>query len=187
MFRELRGPLHATLALRYRQAMRITLTKGERADRINIDRADGTHASFDFPKKGPVPHDAYHFFVERELGMKAGFWGLVAGGMDPEAVGQMAAEAGHASAKRACVPDASIVELLQAERLVECFEAESWGGGSDDAGIMAMAEPGWASSHVPAPAGVESRLGAIRAGIVGFSETWCALAQRESVMLEWEG
>jgi hypothetical protein len=166
--------------------MRITLTKGERADHIAIERADGTHAGFDFPKKGPVPHDAFHYFVERELGMKAGFWGLVAGGKDPETVGQMAAEAGHASAKRARVPDASIIELLQAERLVECFEAESWGGGNDDAGIMAMAEPGWLASHVPPPAGVEARLGAIRAGISVFSETWRALAQRETVTLEWE-
>jgi len=166
--------------------MRITLTKGERVDRIVIERADGTHAGFDFPKKGPVPHDAFHFFVERELGMKAGFWGLVAGGMDPEAVGQMAAEAGHASAKRARVPEGSIVELLQAERLVECFEAESWSGGSDDAGIMAMAKPGWLASHVPPPTGVEARLGTIRASIADFSKTWLALAQREAVTLEWE-
>lgn len=167
--------------------MRITLTKGDKADTIAIERADGTRAALDFPKKGPVPHDAFHFFVERELGMKAGFWGLVSGGMDPEAVGQMAADAGHASAKRARVPDDHIVELLQAERLVECFEAESWSGGDDDDGIMAMAEPGWVSSHVPPPADVRARLGAIRKGIVEFSQAWRALAPREAITLEWKG
>ncbi|MFA6219140.1 MAG: hypothetical protein WC692_05115 [Erythrobacter sp.] len=166
--------------------MRITLTRGEKADHIAIERRDGTRAGFDFPRKGPVPHDAYHYFVERGLGLRAGFWGLVAGGMNPEAVGRMAAEAGHASARRARVPDVSIVELLQAERLVECFEAESWSGGNDDAGIMAMAEPGWAASHVAAPGGVPERLGAIRQAIAGFSAQWLALAPRQSVTLEWE-
>jgi hypothetical protein len=166
--------------------MRITLTKGDKADHIAIERADGTRAGFDFPKKGPVPHDAFHFFVERELGMARGFWGLVAGGMDPQAVGLMAADAGHASAKRARVPDAHIVELLQAERLVECFEAESWSGGSDDAGIMAMAEPGWAASHVAAPDGVRAHLGAIRSNLAEFSESWRRLSPREAITLEWK-
>ena len=166
--------------------MRITLTKGARADHVAITRDDGTQAAFDFPKKGPVPHDAFHYFIERALGLTAGFWGLVAGGMDPEAVGQLAAEAGHASASRARVPDASIVQLLQAERLVECFEAESWSGGADDEGIMAMAKPGWMASHVPAPAGVRDRLGAIREDIARFSAQWVALETNGAISLEWE-
>ncbi|QPC99257.1 hypothetical protein IRL76_01345 [Qipengyuania soli] len=165
--------------------MRIVLTKGSTSDNVAIERDDGSRAGFDFPKKGPVPHDAFHFFVEHELGMAHGFWGLVASGMDPEAVGAMAAEAGHASAKRAQVPHDHIVELLQAERLVECFEAESWSGGSDDEGIMAMAEPGWAASHVPVPDGVRDRLGAIREGIRGFSEQWDLAKPGDSLSLEW--
>ncbi len=166
--------------------MRIVLTKGARHDHVAITRADGSQAAFDFPKKGPVPHDAFHFFVERELGLQRGFWGLVAAGMDPEAVGAMAAAAGHASAKRASTPGDAIVELLQAERLVECFEAESWSGGSDDDGIMAMAEPGWRASHVDAPGGVRDRLAAIRHGIREFAEDWNAAAAGSSLTLHWE-
>ena len=165
--------------------MRITLTKGTRADHIAVARDDGSVAAFDFPKKGPVPHDAFHFFVERELGLKRGFWGLVAGGMEPQAVGAMAAAAGHASAARARIPDEAIVELLQAERLVECFEAESWGGGADDASIMAMAEPGWRASHVGPPPGVPGRLGAIRAGITRFAGEWHDTPVGGSLVLEW--
>lgn len=166
--------------------MLIELTKGANEDRIAIARSDGSSAAFTFPKKGPVPHDAFHYFVERELGMRSGFWGLVAGGMNPEEVGAMAAASGHASAKRAQVPDDGIVELLQAERLVECFEAESWSGGSDDDGVMAMAQPGWDASLVAAPEGVRERLGAIRAGITNFSECWRAAAIGETMTLEWE-
>lgn len=166
--------------------MEITLTKGRTSDRVAFRRDDGSADSFDFPKKGPTPHDAYHYFVERELGMARGFWGMVASGIEPAAIQQLAADAGHASAKRARSPDASIVELLQAERLVECFEAESWSGGSDDEGIMAMAEPGWVASHVPAPSDVRNRIPAIRTQLRAFEERWKELALGESIELIWE-
>lgn len=166
--------------------MEITLTKGQTSDRVAFRRNDGSADSFDFPKKGPTPHDAYHYFVERELGMAGGFWGMVASGVEPAAIQQLAADAGHASAKRARAPDASIVELLQAERLVECFEAESWSGASDDEGIMAMAEPGWVASHVPAPPDVRNRILAIRTQLRKFEDRWQQLAIGETIELIWE-
>lgn len=166
--------------------MRIAITKGEREDRVAITRGDGSTAGFTFPKKGPVPHDAFHYFIERELGMTRGFWGLVSAGMDPAEVGALAAAGGHASAKRAEVPDGGIVELLQAERLVECFEAESWSGGADDAGILAMAEPGWRSSHVPPPAMADGALGNIRDNLRAFSADWAAMATGGTSTLEWD-
>lgn len=165
--------------------MQITITKGTNQDHVTVERADGSRAAFGFPKKGPYPHDAYHYFVERELGMQAGFWGLVASGMEPDAVQALAAAGGHASAKRAAEPDPAIVPLIQAERLVECFEAASWSGGADDAAIMAMAEPAWASSYVPPPAGVPERLGAIRAALDAFLDQWREAPQDTAFALAW--
>jgi len=165
--------------------MRIAITKGASGDRIAVTRPDGSRATFGFPRKGPYPHDAFHFFVERELAMTRGFWGLVASGMAPEAVQELAAEGGHASAKRADEPDPAIIQLVQAERLVECFEAASWSGGADDAGIMAMAEPAWAASLVLPPAGVAARLGAIRDGLDAFLGAWRALPEGGTLELEW--
>ena len=101
--------------------MRIAITKGASGDRIAVTRPDGSRADFGFPRKGPYPHDAFHFFVERELGLTRGFWGLIASGMAPDAVQELASAGGHASAKRAGTPDPAIIELVQAERLVECF------------------------------------------------------------------
>lgn len=178
-------PLHLCGRFRYWHRMRIVLTKGVREDHVAITRADGSQAAFDFPKKGPVPHVAFHYFVESGLGLGQGFWGLVAGGMDPEAVGAMAAAAGHASAKRARVPDASIVELLQAERLVECFEAESWSGANDNDGIRAMARAGWEASHVAPLELAGEVLDAIRQALSAFSERWRALATGASLQLDW--
>ena len=165
--------------------MRITITKGARADTVALERADGSRAGFAFPRKGPYPHDAYHLFIERELGMAEGFWGRVASGMAPDGVQALALAGGHASAARADVPDVGIVQLIQAERLVECFEAASWGGGADDAALMAMAEPAWAASHVPPPAGVPERLGAIRAALDPFLAAWSALPEGGALTLEW--
>lgn len=165
--------------------MQITITKGASADHIAVERADGSRAAFGFPKKGPYPHDAFHFFIERELKLQTGFWGLVASGMEPEAVQAMAAAGGHASAKRAAEPDPAIVPLLQAERLVECFEAASWSGGADDAMIMAMAEPAWAGSHVSPPTGVPEKLGLIRSALDAFLDQWRDAPEYAAFALEW--
>jgi hypothetical protein len=161
--------------------MRNATTKGKSGDRIALTRADGSGAAFGFARKGPYPHDAFHFFVERELGMARGFWGLVAGGMAPAAVQDLARAGGHASASRAKVPDAAIIELIEAERLVGCFEAASWSGGAEDAGLMAMAEPAWANAHVPPPPGVA----AIRRALGAFLDQWRALPEGGTREFDW--
>lgn len=166
--------------------MRIEIIKGVREDGVAVTRRDGTSAGFAFPKKGPRPHDAFHYCVERELGLRQGFWGMVAGGMDPTAVGALAAAGGHASASRAGPPDAGIVELVQAERLVECFEAESWSGGADNAAIIAMANAGWHASLVPPIALEDAAIDAIRAAITDMARQWDALAAGQAISFEWE-
>lgn len=171
--------------LGYTGLMRIAITKGATGDRIAVMRPDGSRADFGFPRKGPYPHDAFHFFVERELGMSRGFWGLLASGMAPDAVQELASTGGHASAKRAATPDPAIIELVQAERLVECFEAASWSGGANDASIMAMAEPAWAASQVPPPVGVPGKLGAIGTALDAFLEAWRALPEGGALELDW--
>ncbi len=148
-------------------------------------RADGSTARFRIPRKGPISHDIVHYCVESALGMRNGFWGMVAQGEDPGAIADLVKAGGHASAKRAVVPDASLVELLQAERLVECFEAESWSGGEDDAGLVAMAKAGWKASHVPPLALTAGEIAAIRAKLAEYGRRWRALADREALALEW--
>lgn len=141
---------------------------------------------FRFPPKGPVPHDATHLFVERAFGLKRGFWGRVAAGQDPHAIEEEARAGGHASAKRALLPAPELVELLQAERLVECFEAELWSGANDDEGLSAMARAGWEASHVPPLALDAARLAAVRQQMRAFADEWAQLAIGETIEREWE-
>lgn len=167
--------------------MRIEITKGSREDRIVIRRADGSGAETTFPKKGTVPHDAVHWWVERELGLRGAFWGMVAAGKHPEEIADLAKAAGHASAKRAAVPDASIVELLQAERLVECFEADMWSPGGEAADLVALAETACSYSHVPLPAALDPAAAQrIRHGLAQFAGEWIAAPQGHVAVFEWE-
>lgn len=169
----------------YRAAMRITITKEANGDRIDIARADGSQAVTHFPRKGPAPHDAVHYFVERDGGLPRAFWGLVAGGMAPEGIQDMAKAGGHASAKRADVPDASLIELLQAERLVECFEATLWGGQLDLPAFRSVAATACDSSHVPMPALSDAAIANIHAEVVALGARWGSAPAGETLVLEW--
>lgn len=167
--------------------MEITITKGRTEDRIEIVHPGGRRMETTFAKKGPVPHDAIHWFVERELGLTRAFWGMVGRGHHPEEIAEIAKAAGHASAARAAEPDPAIVELLQAERLVECFEADLWSGGSgavDD--LLALAEVACNSSYVPLPVIDARQVTDIRAAIAHFARDWIAAPQGYSARLVWE-
>ena len=155
--------------------MQITLTKGQREDWIAIMRGDGSRAETRFTHKGPVPHDAVHLFVEAGLNLDQGFWGMVAGGLHPDELAELAKTAGHASAKRAGIPDASIVQLLQAERLVEVFEADLWSGNAgDENALLDLGRIACSYSHVPMPLVPVNAVAQIRAAIAKFAAEWRA-------------
>ncbi|MEA1072621.1 hypothetical protein [Sphingomonas sp. LY160] len=165
--------------------MRISITKGHVDDRIDIDRDDGTKAVTHFPKKGPIPHDYVHLAVECRLGLRDAFWGKIAGGADPDAIGLMAKAGGHASASRATKPDPAIVEMVQAERLVECFEADFWMGGGDNRALRDMAASGWIQSQVPDLSLDDAAIDAIRTDIAAFALRWAELKTNDLIDLEW--
>lgn len=167
--------------------MHIIFTKAATGADIAVRRADGSSADSFLPAKGPVPHDAVHYFVERELGVAKGFWGLVAAGHHPEDIAEMAKQAGHASAKRAEAPDPSFVEAIQVERIVEAFEADHWSGGrGDPAQLSYLADAGCAQSLVPPfplDAGTVAR---VRAAIADFAARWAVIAPGDSMSLDWD-
>ena len=165
--------------------MDIRITKQERADRVEAWPPGWAPVAFDLPKKGPVPHDVVHLFVESELGIADGFWGRLARGIDPAALADMAKAAGHASAKRAAVPDAAIVPIVQAERLVEAFEADLWGGGGDNDSLRSMAAAGCEQSLVPMPELGDGAVERIRGHLLRFHGHWAALAHGGAVEMQW--
>lgn len=135
-------------------------------------RADGSRAESSFPKKGLFPHDAVHYAVEKHLVLANGFWGFVASGRHPEEVAGLAKQGGHASAKRATVPDPSIAELLQAERIVECFEANMWGGSASPDMLRETAKLACESSFTPPLALTDEEIAAIRDELAQMQVQW---------------
>lgn len=165
--------------------MLVTITKAKAFDHIDICRDDGSRAHSRFPKKGAVPHDAVHYLVEKAIGLKMGFWGLVASGHAPEDITDLAKQGGHASAKRAVVPQAHIVELLQAERIVECFEADLWGGGSDPATFRSVAQSACDSAHVAMPILSDEMISAIATDIAALQAQWLPASEGHMVSFAW--
>lgn len=167
-------------------AMRITFVKGRRSDCVSVRRPDGGQVETELAHKGPIPHDAVHFFVERGLGFASGFWGMVASGLHPEEIAALAKRSGHPSAKRGDTPAPAFVQAIQAERIVEAFEADQWSGGTDPDGVKDMAAAGCWQSNVPSPNLPNDVIVAIRRGIATFAEGWRALPEGGSQSLDWE-
>jgi hypothetical protein len=165
----------------------VAITKGAKADTIDVRRPAGEAARFTFLKKGPIPHDSVHLIVEQAMGLKRGFWGMVAEGVDPAEIQEIAKAAGHSSAKRALVPDPSIVELIQAERIVECFEADLWSTPADCDTFRSIAEAACSQSLVPTPALSDEAILAIRAQIAGFAKEWTAAPAGAIFHLRYSG
>jgi len=166
--------------------MHIEIALRKDTEYVAIERRDGSRTSFSIPRKGPIPHDAYHLVVESVFGIADGFWGRVARGEDPQQIQKAAAMGGHASSKRAMRPDTSLIAIIQAERLVECFEAETWSGQFDDDGLRAMATAGWEASFVP-PIDLQGRkLDEVRKELNRIAEVWASMREGEVISLEWQ-
>lgn len=164
--------------------MRIRITKGRREDVIIVEREDGSSLTSSFPHKGPIPHDAVHLFVEDGLGITDGFWGKVARGHHPDEIAALAKAAGHASARRRRSPDAEFIGCIQAERLVECFEADLWnGGGGDFDTFIATASVACEHSFVPPVAIVPEQIDRIRRELAAFQSRWSSLSIGEAGQL----
>lgn len=165
--------------------MIISISKGSDRDWIKIERQDGSIEQTTFPKKGIIPHDAVHYYVEQELAMGRGFWGHVAGGTHPEEIQHIVKQAGHASSVRAATPEAHIVELLQAERLVECFEADMWSKPSDYKTLRDVFSAACQSSLIDPPTLSDDQIDTIRSSISAFAKQWIAAEIGETFQLHW--
>lgn len=165
--------------------MEIKFTKGSDRDYIEARRPDGTIAKTTFPKKGRFPHDAVHLVVEKTLGYETAFWGRVFSGAEPGEIAAIAKAGGHASSTRAHLPHEQIVELIQAERIVECFEVEMWADPSDNETFRSVLGAACAQSWVPNPHLSDQAIHAIRTELLTLSACWQKLASGGKMILRW--
>jgi hypothetical protein len=94
---------------------RFVRTVGER-DRVYVRRSDGSETSWVFPTYGDgLPHDLVHLVVERDFGVRDGFWGRVDRGVEPAKINELANRGGGAGKYAAFGED--LRELFVAEAL----------------------------------------------------------------------
>lgn len=165
--------------------LKIEFTKGSDRDWIVATRDNGSMEKLSFPKKGPTLHDAVHFFVEQALSMHDAFWSKVEQGLNPEEIQALAKSGGHASATRAEKPDDGITQLLQAERLVECFEADAWGHPAEPESFLDIARSACEASHVPMPDMDTAKVKQIREDMAAFHADWIKAPAGYTTCLLW--
>lgn len=136
-------------------------------DRLTCVRADGTTKSGDMPRQGILPHDAFHFVVETTLGWRDAFFGQVAGG----------ASLDHVTSKLhgSKVDWSKFPQALQAESLVECLQAEQWGGAADWVTFQETLAVTCKRRHVAPPALTPADLAKVKAALRAFGAEWRAL------------
>jgi len=111
---------------------------------------------------------------------------MVAKGHSPADIQEIAKQAGHASASRAQTPGEHIVQLLQAERLVECFESDAWGAPADIETFISIANTACEASFIPMPALTPQSIDAVRTRIAEFQSIWLVAMVGHVAEFQWE-
>lgn len=165
---------------RHGSAMRVRFIKGSlgsRHDLLVCVRPDGSETRGEMPRQGILPHDAIHFVVEQTLGWPGAFFGQVARGGD----------LGHITTRLngERVDWGSAPQALQSEALVECLQAEQWGGAaSPELFAQTLAET--CRHHgVAAPQLTPEQLAGVRTALRAFGAAWRPLGPGAALERDW--
>lgn len=145
--------------------MRLSFTKqAGKHDSLLIEREGGPPLRLTAPKQGIIPHEMVHYAVESVL-VGRGFLNIIADGAEPTfATGGGAAEEA-------------------AERLVEVFQAELWGGAVPVEELLATYHHACAArGHAAVPVSADD-IAAIRARLAELGTAWAATAVGETLTL----
>lgn len=144
-----------------------------KADTLTCVRPDGTSTTGELPRQGILPHDAFHFVVETTLGWRDAFFG------------QLFRGATHAQLT-ASLHDPKTVrskdtQALQSESLVECLQADQWGGASDPAAFAEKLIAACRRRGVTPPDIDAAELAGVRTALREFGAAWRPLTPGQSV------
>lgn len=135
-----------------------------KADQLTCVRDDGTTTTGEMPRQGILPHDAIHFVVESTLGWRDAFFGHVARGAELNAFERKLVDKN---------PDwASLPQALQAESLVECLQAEQWGGPADPQTFQQTLAVGCRQRGVSPPVVSADDLRRVHTALRDFGAAW---------------
>ena len=147
--------------------MHVRFTKGSpasRADLLICVRPDGTSTGAELARQGILPHEAFHFVIESTLGWHDAFFGEVARGAElTQATARLHGQR-HTWTK--------MTQALQSEVLVECLQAEQWGGPTDPATFAERLVLTCRRFGVPPPDITPDELDRVRETLREFGAAW---------------
>ncbi len=160
--------------------MRVRFIKGSvgsRHDLLVCTRPDGSETRNEMPRQGILPHDAIHFVVEQTLGWNEAFFGHVARGAD----------LGHVNTRLhgEKIDWAEAPQALQSESLVECLQAEQWGGAASPELFAQTLASTCQHRGVKAPDLTAEQLIRVRGALRAFGAAWRPLGPGASLERDW--
>jgi hypothetical protein len=156
--------------------MLIRFTKGPvtaHTDLLACERPDGTGTAAAMPKQAILPHDAFHFVVEKTLGWRDAFFAAIAAGAT---LADTTARF-HAVKKSSGQPP----RICQIETLITCLQAEQWGGGSDPAVFITKFAAACRQARTPPPPLTPDDLARVRLALREFGAAWRPLNPGQSI------
>lgn len=167
-------------------ALEVTFVRvrGQR-DRIYLHRPDGSELSWVFPAHGDgLPHDLVHLVVESAFGLRRGFFGLVAEGVDPVRVNAEANRRTGADKYRGFGEDRR--ELLLAEQITALPWFPIPGAEETDEGREARIADACSAIGIDVPPSVSpARIGAARVALEQLRERWRAIGEKGAIGLRF--
>ena len=125
---------------------------------------DGTSTSMPMMRQGVLPHEAFHFVVEKTLGWRDAFFGQVS---HSARLAEITAKLHDPKIDRA-----KNTQAVQSEALVECLQTEQWGGSVDPAGFALNLLTSCRRRGVPPPDITADELAAVRSALREFGAAW---------------
>jgi hypothetical protein len=156
--------------------MLVRFTKGSVAaknDALVCERPDGTSSTAAMPKQGILPHDAFHFVVEKTLGWTGAFFGQVAAGASLADT-----TACFHPVKKSPVPPPRVRQI---EALIDCLQAEQWGGASDPTAFTAKLAAACRRTRTTPPTLAPADLARVRLALREFGAAWRPLNPGQSI------
>ncbi len=156
--------------------MLVRFTKGQPAkssDLLTCVRTDGSTTSAEMPRQGILPHLAFHFVIESAMGWHDSLFGRVADGLSLDRL-----------TERMHAPDIERrknTQAFQCEALIECLEAEQWGGATDPAEFALRLLRTCRHRAVAPPDIMAEELERIRLSLREFGAAWRPLAPGASL------
>lgn len=159
--------------------MRIRFTKqAGKDDWMECIRTDGTTTVCPMPKHRILPHDFVHYVVEDKLDLQRSFWGILAIGVG------FPNFAPPWDASEFNLPD--LTEALQAESLVECFQAEMWNDFQSAENFAEILQITCQQRNVPPPTHISpEQLQQVRSRLKDYSQRWEQLDLGETLEVEF--